>query len=70
MAKFSICEHKKPHRAKRAGGGLGHRGGLLRGVIQDPANGLPRISILGNSVNNPCRVLQASSDAISWASVA
>jgi hypothetical protein len=25
---------------------------------------------LGNSVNNPCRVLQASSDDISWASVA
>jgi hypothetical protein len=30
MAKFSIFEHKKPHRAKRAGGGLGHRGGVLR----------------------------------------
>jgi hypothetical protein len=22
---------------------LGHRGGVLRGLIQDPANGLPRI---------------------------
>ena len=29
-----------------------------------------RISLPGNLVNNPCRVLQASSDAISWISVA
>jgi hypothetical protein len=53
MAKFSICEHKKPHRAKRAGGGdLGHWGGVLRGVIQDPANELRRIPKRRSSKNS------------------
>jgi hypothetical protein len=31
--------------------GLGHRGGVLRGFIQDPASGLPRIYLLGTPVN-------------------
>jgi hypothetical protein len=31
--------------AERPGEGLGHRGGVLRGLIQDPASGLRRISL-------------------------
>ena len=31
----------------------GHRGGVLRDLIQDPANGLPRIPILRTPVNKP-----------------
>jgi hypothetical protein len=36
--------------------GLGHRGGVLRDLIQDPECGLPRISILGNRVNRPSKL--------------
>jgi hypothetical protein len=41
--------------AERLGESLGHRGGALRDLIQDPANGLRRISILGTSVNRLVR---------------
>ena len=37
--------------AERLGEGLGHRGGVLRGLIQDSANGLRGIPLLGTSVN-------------------
>ena len=37
--------------AERPGEGLGHRGGVLRGLIQDPASGLRTIPLLRGSVN-------------------
>ena len=37
--------------AERPGEGIGHRGGVLRGLIQDPANGLRRIPIPRTPVN-------------------
>jgi hypothetical protein len=42
---------KETAQAEWLGEGLGHRGGVLRGLIQDPASGLPRIPLLRGSVN-------------------
>jgi hypothetical protein len=37
--------------AERLGEGLAHRGGVLRGLIQDPANGLRGIPLPRTPVN-------------------
>jgi hypothetical protein len=41
----------RPATGGRAEEGLGHRGGVLRGLIQDPACGLPRMPIPRTPVN-------------------
>src|SRR5215208_7123571 len=50
---------------RAAGRGLRHRGGVLRGPIQNPANGLRRILLLGNSVHKRRRgfIVDSSSPA-------
>ena len=40
-----------PDQRVKPSDGLGHRGGVLRDLIQDPACGLPRIPILRTWVN-------------------
>jgi hypothetical protein len=41
--------------AERPGEGLGYRGGVLRGLIQDPASGLRRIPLPRTPVNKSKR---------------
>src|SRR5215208_7065109 len=64
-AKFSIAPAQRPQDRRRGDAhivgyyaleqrvkpseGLGHRGGVLRDLIQDPANGLPRITRMRTS---------------------
>jgi hypothetical protein len=50
-----MCWCTRPQHALRGGReeGIGHRGGVLRGLIQDPASRLRRILLLGTSVNRP-----------------
>src|SRR5215218_11448869 len=46
-----IVGYYAPEQRVKPSEGLGHRGGVLRGLIQDPANGLPRKSIPRTWVN-------------------
>jgi hypothetical protein len=48
---FLVYADTRDTQAERLGEGLGHRDGVLRGLIQDSANGLRGIPLLGTSVN-------------------
>jgi hypothetical protein len=48
---FLVYADTRDTQAERLGEGLGHRGGVLRGLIQEPASELPRITIPRTPVN-------------------
>ena len=50
--------------AERLGEGLAHRAGVLRGLIQDPANGLRGIPLLRTRVNRSVRLRTAAAEKI------